>query len=49
MTIPYDSNYDPAALILPAVLSGMVRHPWPRLVRALLLAPQWARTDLFTE
>jgi hypothetical protein len=26
MTIPYDSNYDPAALILPTVLSGVVRH-----------------------
>ena len=24
MTIPYDSNYDPAALILPTVLSGKV-------------------------
>lgn len=26
MTIPYDSNYDPAALILPAALSGVVRR-----------------------
>jgi predicted aspartyl protease len=25
MTIPYDANYDPAALVLPAVLSGVVR------------------------
>ena len=26
MTIPYDASYDPAALILPAVLSGVVRN-----------------------
>lgn len=26
MKIPYDSNYDPAAVILPAVLSGVVRR-----------------------
>ena len=26
MTIPYDANYDPAALILPAVLYGVVRR-----------------------
>jgi predicted aspartyl protease len=26
MTTPYDTNYDPAALILPAVLTGVVRR-----------------------
>jgi predicted aspartyl protease len=26
MTIPYDARYDPAAIILPAVLSGVVRN-----------------------
>jgi hypothetical protein len=32
MTIPYDANFDPPAIILPAVLTGVVRkRPQARL------------------